>query len=150
MTGMVSAEHQVRIARPAEAVFDFLAGGANNPRWQPGVISSGQDGTVIRQSMRHPLGFRVPASYRLTRADRPRALAFEVISGGPIRPTGAYQLAPVGPDQTDVRFTMSYRLHGRRMVALPLVPWMRLRFRSQTSRIEGAKIVLESEQTSAR
>jgi hypothetical protein len=44
---------------------------------------------------------------------------------------------------------MSYRLHGRRL-ALPLVPWMRLRFRSQTSRIEGAKIVLEAEKTPAR
>jgi hypothetical protein len=31
MTRVISAEHRVRMARPPEAVFDLLAGGANNP-----------------------------------------------------------------------------------------------------------------------
>ena len=37
---MTHATHTVHIDRPIEDVFDFLANGANNPRWQPLVVST--------------------------------------------------------------------------------------------------------------
>lgn len=64
---MASAHREVRIDRPADVVFDFLADGANNPTWQSAVVDAGSDeavpgvGATYRQSVRHPLGFRVPA-----------------------------------------------------------------------------------------
>ena len=35
---MASAHKAVRIDRPADLVFDFLADGTNNPTWQPAVV----------------------------------------------------------------------------------------------------------------
>ena len=93
---MARARHSVDIARPIEDVFDFLANGANNPRWQKRVTSTTQlgdtlgVGTAFKQSMRHPLGFSVPASYRITAFERPRRLATTGTSGGPsVRPRPA-------------------------------------------------------------
>ena len=101
---MASAHREVRIDRPADVVFDFLADGTNNPKWQPAVVDAGSDeaaprvGATYRQSVRHPIGFRVPAGYRLTVFERPRRLAFEVSSGGPLRPTGTFELSAATPD----------------------------------------------------
>ena len=61
---MTQAHHDVRIARPIEDVFDFLANGANNPRWQPLVVSTVPDGeslgvgSTFRQTVRHPSATR--------------------------------------------------------------------------------------------
>ena len=84
---MTGARYSVDIARPIEDVFDFLANGANNPRWQTRVTSTTQlgdtlgAGTAFKQSMRHPLGFAVPASYRITVFERPRIIAKAGTSG---------------------------------------------------------------------
>lgn len=67
MSALVSAEHRVRIARPAEVVFDFLGTGANNPRWQARVITTGQDGTVVRPVDTSLARFSRSGSYQLTR-----------------------------------------------------------------------------------
>ena len=78
---MTGARRSVDIARPIEDVFDFLANGANNPRWQTCVTSTMQlgptlgTGTAFKQSMRHPLGFAVPANYRITVFERPHIIA---------------------------------------------------------------------------
>ena len=69
-------------------------------------------GATYRQSVRHPLGFRVPADYRLTVFERPRRLAFEVSSGGPLRPTGTFELSAPTPAATDVRYTLAYPTAG--------------------------------------
>lgn len=41
---MVQAQHEVQIEQPVDIVFDFLADGANNPRWQPPVVETTQKG----------------------------------------------------------------------------------------------------------
>jgi hypothetical protein len=57
---MTQAHHDMRIARPIGNVLDFLANGANNPLWQPLVVSTGPAGeklgvgSTFRQTMRHP------------------------------------------------------------------------------------------------
>ena len=43
---MPAAHHSVDIARPIEAVFNFLANGANNPRWQTGDPHRSQEEPV--------------------------------------------------------------------------------------------------------
>jgi len=146
---MASAHREVRIDRPADVVFDFLADGTNNPKWQPAVVDAGSDeaaprvGATYRQSVRHPLGFRVPAGYRLTVFERPRRLAFEVSSGGPLRPTGTFELSAVTPTATDVRYTLAYRPRGWATLATPLMPIVNLLFRWQTSWLSNAKTALE-------
>src|ERR1700685_2797602 len=86
-THMASAQHNVEIGRPAEEVFDFLAEGTNNPRWQPPVIHTMRSdgpvgvGTTFRQSVRHPFGFTVSANYRVATFERPRVLALVVHCG---------------------------------------------------------------------
>jgi uncharacterized protein YndB with AHSA1/START domain len=92
---MARAQHSVEIARPIGDVFDFLANGTNNPRWQSRVTMTTQVGdtlgvgTAFRQSMRHPLGFSVPADYRITAFERPRLLVTKVTSGA--RPLFAWE-----------------------------------------------------------
>ena len=39
---MASAHKAVRIDRPVDVVFDFLADGTNNPAWQPAVVDVAQ------------------------------------------------------------------------------------------------------------
>ncbi len=147
---MASAHKAVRIDRPADVVFDFLADGTNNPTWQPAVVDVASDetapgvGATYRQSVRHPLGFRVPADYRLTVFERPRRLAFEVSSGGPLRPTGTFELSAPTPAATDVRYTLDYRPRGWMTLATPLMPLVHLVFRWQTSWLRNAKTTLEA------
>lgn len=146
---MVEVRREVDIEQPIEVVFDFLADGTNNPRWQPHVVETilaGQQqgaGDRYRQSVRHPLGFKVSADYRVTEFERPRLLQFEVTSGGPIRPTGVYELIVVGPARTRVRFTLRYQPRGA-MTLLPLMPVVRLLFSREVSWIERAKSALET------
>jgi uncharacterized membrane protein len=130
---MVHSQRDIEIGQPIDGVFDFLADGANNPRWQPRVVETTQIGqhqgtdSNYRQSVRHPLGFTVSANYRLTGFDRPRWLQFKVASRGPIRPTGAYELTSIGTARTRVRFTIEYKPR-RRMTPLTS-PVHRLRSR---------------------
>jgi uncharacterized protein YndB with AHSA1/START domain len=93
---MPRAEAQVTIARPAADVFDFLADGANNLSWRPGVLDiqhvSGEGlGAVWRQGVRGPGGSRIAADYQITEFDRPVRFAFRAIAG-PARPEGRYEL----------------------------------------------------------
>jgi uncharacterized protein YndB with AHSA1/START domain len=112
--------------RHPEEVFDFLADGANNPRWRVGVadISRVTDspvgvGTVFRQGMRGPMGRRIAADYRITEYDRGHALGFEVVAG-PARPTGRYELAPTQTGTT-VRFTLDWQPQGLARLLAPAV-----------------------------
>jgi uncharacterized protein YndB with AHSA1/START domain len=139
-----------RIERPADVVFDFLADGANNPQWQPLVIQTRREGgslgvgTRYTQQMRHPLGFRVSSDYTLTRYDRPKTLSFEVTSGGPVRPTGTFELTPIDAGTTDVRYTIEYRTHGLMSLLVPFLAVAGLLFRWQTSSLRGAKRIVEA------
>jgi len=58
---MLSAEHEVTIARPVAEVFAFVADGLNAPKWRPGVLdislASGTGlGSVYKQGVKGPGG----------------------------------------------------------------------------------------------
>ncbi|HEY2947463.1 MAG TPA: SRPBCC family protein [Micromonosporaceae bacterium] len=124
---MPHAEGSTVIAgRRPDEVFDFLADGANNPRWRVGVADISREtgaavglGTVYRQGMRGPMGRRIAADYRITEYDPGRALGFEVIAG-PARPTGRYELTPT-QSGTAVRFTLDWRPTGLARLLAPAV-----------------------------
>jgi uncharacterized protein YndB with AHSA1/START domain len=146
---MARAQHSVEIARPIEDVFDFLANGTNNPRWQNRVTSTTQlgdtlgVGTAFRQSMRHPLGFSVPANYRITGFERPRLLVTKVTSGGPIRPTETYELTENATGGTAVRRTIDVRAAGAARIATPVLALLRPLFAWEASWLDKARDVLQ-------
>ena len=146
---MARARHSVDIARPIEDVFDFLANGANNPRWQKRVTSTTQlgdtlgVGTAFKQSMRHPLGFSVPASYRITAFERPRRLATTGTSGGPIRPTETCELAENATGGTTVSCTIDVRPAGAARIAAPLLAFLHPLFAWEASWLDNARDILQ-------
>ena len=146
---MTGARYSVDIARPIEDVFDFLANGANNPRWQTRVTSTTQlgptlgVGTAFKQSMRHPLGFAVPASYRITVFERPRIIAKAGTSGGPIRPTETYELTENATGGTTVRCTIEVQPEGAGRIAAPLLALLHPLFAWEASWLVNARDVLQ-------
>ena len=147
---MSQAHHDVRIDRSAEDVFDFLAAGANNPRWQPFVVSTTPpdapvgEGSTFRQRARHPLGFTVPADYRITAYERPQRLATQIISGGPIRPTAIYDLTRAGESVTDLRCTIEFHPTGLARLANPAFALLHPLFAWEASWIERAQRLLNA------
>jgi len=122
---MARASSTVVVDRPAEAVFDFLADGTNNPRWRQGVIdialASGDGvGAVYKQTLRGPGGRSMAGDYRVTEFARPSRLAFEVIAG-PGRPTGSFDLAAVSATQTQVTFELELRPTGLMRLMAPMI-----------------------------
>jgi len=146
---MARAQHSVDIARPIEDVFDFLANGTNNPRWQNRVTMTTQVGdtlgvgTAFRQSMRHPLGFSVSANYRITAFERPRLLVTKVTSGGPIRPAETYELTGNAAGGTTVRCTIDVRAAGAARIATPVLALLRPLFAWEASWLDNARDVLQ-------
>jgi len=142
--------HHVRVDRPPEEVFDFLASGTDNPRWQPFVVSTvppdgvAGPGSVFRQRARHPFGFTVSADYRVTVFERPGRLVIEAVSGGPIRPTITYDVAPVGDRDTDLGCTVEYHPIGLGRLARPALALLHPLFAWEASAIEGAERVLDA------
>jgi len=109
---MAHAEHAVTVPHPIGEVYAFLADGLNDPKWRPDVIevhlASGapsQLGAVYAQTMKGPGGRSIAGDYRITRADVPTRLDFEVIAG-PARPVGSFQLTAVSSTSTEVLFTL--------------------------------------------
>jgi uncharacterized protein YndB with AHSA1/START domain len=128
---MITATSTVTIERPAEEVFDFLADGANDPRWREGVIDIAKAegtgpgggegvGTVYKQTMRGPGGRKIAGDYRVVVFDRPRRFAFEVIAG-PARPRGTFDLVVDGPTRTTVTFTMEVEPGGLMRLLSPMI-----------------------------
>jgi hypothetical protein len=146
----VQATHDVAVNRSIEEVFDFLADGTNNRYWQPMVVSTelvepGRPigiGTAFRQKVRHPLGFKVSADYRLTAYERPTTLATVVTSGGPVRPTMSYDLAEAG-GVTTVRCTLESGRHGLGRLAAPFLAVIHPLFAWEAAWVDDAKEILE-------
>ena len=112
---MLSAEHEVTIARPAAEVFAFVADGLNAPKWRPGVLDislvSGTGlGAVYKQGVKGPGGRRIDADYRITALEPNRRLSFEAIAG-PVRPTGQFVLDDVN-GATQLKFALQAELGG--------------------------------------
>jgi hypothetical protein len=77
---MIRARGQIRIERPAEQVFDFLADLSNEPQFNPDasdIVNVTEDeiglGTVYTETVK-PLGF---FEVRIHEYDRPRLLGFD-------------------------------------------------------------------------
>jgi uncharacterized protein YndB with AHSA1/START domain len=141
---MADAEATVRIERPAEEIFDFLADGRNNPKWRPAVteialVSGAGVGATYRQTMRGPGGRTIAGDYRVTESDRPRLLQFEVIAG-PARPRGTFHLEPVGSDATQVTFSLNLQPTG---VMRLMTPMIKRQMRREVSALRDLKRVLE-------
>lgn len=109
---MAHAEHTVTVPHPIGEVYAFLADGLNDPKWRPDVIEvhlasgvASQLGAVYAQTMKGPGGRPIAGDYRITRADAPTRLDFEVIAG-PARPVGRFELTAVSPSSTEVLFTL--------------------------------------------
>ena len=112
---MLSAEHEVTIARPVAEVFAFVADGLNAPKWRPGVLdislASGTGlGSVYKQGVKGPGGRRIDADYRITALEPNRRLSFEAIAG-PVRPTGQFVLDDVN-GATRLKFALQAELGG--------------------------------------
>jgi uncharacterized protein YndB with AHSA1/START domain len=95
---MPHAEHEITVARPQRAVFDYLADGTHNREWRPGVIeiertsAADGEGATYRQVLAGPGGRRIDGDYRITVFEPPRRLEFQV-TAGPARPAGTFELA---------------------------------------------------------
>jgi uncharacterized membrane protein len=109
---MAHAKQTVTVPHPIGEVYDFLADGLNEPKWRPDVtdvhLASGTAssvGAVYAQTMKGPGGRPIKGDYRITRAEPPKRLDFEVIAG-PARPTGSFELTELSPASTEVSFTL--------------------------------------------
>jgi uncharacterized protein YndB with AHSA1/START domain len=147
---MTRIEHHLQIDRPATEVFAFLADGANNPLWQPPVIETTHAarplgvGTTFHQKMRHPLGFKVSADYRIVSYVPSRELAFQTSSGGLIRPTQRYELTANSDGSTTLRTVIEYHPHGLMRITLPVLALLHPLFAWEASWIDNVKDELSS------
>ena len=123
---MAHAENTVTIARPIQEVFDFLADGANNPRWRPAVIeirpvaNAGRVGATYAQKLKGPGGRPIAGDYEVVAFEPPSHLAFRVTSG-PARPEGTYRLAEAGPGNTSVHFSLELKARGVMKLMEPMI-----------------------------
>jgi uncharacterized protein YndB with AHSA1/START domain len=146
---MTQARHDVRINRPIQEVFDFLADGTNNPRWQPPVIRTTPTGETLdlgsafQQKVRHPLGFTVSADYRITAYGPPHLLATVITSGGPLRPNLTYTLTATAAGATEVECLIEYHPSGLGRLASPALALLYPLFAWEASWIERARNLLE-------
>jgi uncharacterized protein YndB with AHSA1/START domain len=114
---MPSASNTVTIQRPIDEVFQFLADGANNPKWRPGVLDIAPPaggpalGAVYAQGIKGPRGKRIAGDYKITDLTKPTRIGFEVVAG-PARPTGVFELTEPEPGTTTVRFALDLQPHG--------------------------------------
>jgi len=114
---MAHAQHTVTIDRPIADVFAYLADGTNNPRWRSGVLeiqrtsTNDGEGATYRQLLKGPGGRRISGDYRVTTHEPPTLLEF-IVTAGPARPTGRFELSEAGPGRTTVTFALDLQPRG--------------------------------------
>ena len=142
---MLHAEHSVTINRPPQAVFDYLADGTHNPDWRSGVVeisrttqADGQ-GASYRQVLTGPGGRRIDGDYRVTVFDPPRRLEF-VVTAGPARPAGVFELTENADQSTSVRFALDINPAGLMKLMTPMI---RKTMRTEVAQLDTLKEVLE-------
>ncbi len=148
---MPQAESSITIERPVDEVFAFIAEGANNTLWRPGVtdferISGSSDavGVTNRQGAKGPFGRRIAADYEVTEYEAPSRLAFRVIAG-PIRPEGLYTFADLD-GSTRVTFKLSWEPRGLKQLLAPMVA---KQMAVEVGHLSDLKRVLESRPAAA-
>jgi uncharacterized protein YndB with AHSA1/START domain len=142
---MPHAEYTVTIDRPAGKVFDYLADGTHNREWRAGVLdiaranSATGEGAAYRQVLAGPGGRRIDGDYRITVFNPPRRLEF-LVTAGPARPTGVFELADGADSTTVVRFTLDLRPTGFMKLMTPMIA---RQMRREVTQLETLKKVLE-------
>lgn len=142
---MPSAENQVTIRKPIDEVFAFVASGANQRSWRPGVVdvrlrsgSDGQAGAVYEQRVKGPMGGSVPADYEITSVDAPHELRFRAIAG-PVRPEGYYRFTGDSASTT-VTFRLSCEPKG---LAKLMTPMVAKAMQGEVASLDNLRAVLE-------
>jgi uncharacterized protein YndB with AHSA1/START domain len=142
---MPHAEHTVTINRPARDVFDYLADGTHNRDWRKGVLeiekttAADGEGASYRQVLAGPGGRRIPGDYRVTVFDPPQRLEF-VVTAGPARPSGAFELTANPDHSTQVRFALDLNPAGLMKLMTPMIT---RQMRSEVAQLDSLKTVLE-------
>ena len=118
---MAHATHSVRIGRPVETVFAFVADGEKCPQWRPAVlditrVSGDGVGTRYAQAVKGPMGRRVAADYELTIFEPNRRIEFQTITG-PVRPHGRYDFEALDGG-TRLTFSLDAQLAGLRKLLM--------------------------------
>jgi hypothetical protein len=143
---MSRVEHTVTVNRPAQVVFDYIADGTNNRAWRDGVLTiertsaaDGMGATYRQVTSTGPGGTRLKEHYRVTVFDPPRRLEF-LITAGPVRPIGVFDLAE-NPDQsTRVRFSLDVKPTGFMKL---LTPTLTKRMQREVDALDNLKAILE-------
>ena len=143
---MPCVEHTVTVNRPARVVFDYLADGMNNRNWRNGVLvierTSSADGlgaTYRQVTSTGPGGRPLDEDYRVTVFDPPRRLEF-LVTAGPARPAGVFELTE-NPDQsTQVRFALDLKAAGLWKLLAPMIT---MRMQREVDALDNLKAILE-------
>ena len=113
---MIKIDHEIVVARPPEAVFDYLADVKHFPQWQPAIERAEQlppgplaAGSQLRLVIRGPTG-PTEVTGAIVRLDRPDLLAVRTLSG-PADVEASCALTADGP-ATRIRLTASIELKG--------------------------------------
>ncbi len=113
---MIRIDQEIVVARPPEAVFDYLADVARFPEWQPAIERAEQltpgplaAGTELRLVIRGPTG-PTEVTGAVVSLERPSLLAVRP-SSGPAAVEANCALSPDG-EGTRVRFTATIELKG--------------------------------------
>jgi len=118
---MAHATHGVRVSRPIGEVFAFLVDSANSPKWRRGLtrlqhVTGSGVGAVYSQSVTDSTGRTLDGDYQITRYDEPTLVEFAARVGS-AHLLGSLNLQALGPDTTDVTFSLAVQpaglhLHG--------------------------------------
>lgn len=142
---MPHAEHAVTVNRPAPDVFDYLADGTHNREWRAGVIeiekttAAGGEGATYRQVLTGPGGRRIDGDYRVTVFDPPRRLEF-LVTAGPARPSGVFELTENSDRSTLVRFALDLKPAGLMKLMTPVII---RQMRHEVAHLDTLKAILE-------
>jgi uncharacterized protein YndB with AHSA1/START domain len=142
---MPHAEYTVTIDRPARDVFDYLADGTHNSEWRTGVLdikhthSATGEGAAYRQVLAGPGGRRIDGDYRITAFNPPRRLEF-LVTAGPARPAGVFELTDGTDRATVVRFALDLQPAGLMKFMTPMIV---RQMRREVAQLETLKKVLE-------
>lgn len=121
-----SLQTRTDIARPAAAVFDFVADQTNAPRWQkglhevrrttPGSIGLGTEHVFVRQFA----GMKIESRNRFTKYEEGRFVSFDIPSGQ-ITGEASYLVEPTGPHDCRLTSEVHFRVSGLAGLATPLI-----------------------------
>ena len=142
---MPHAEHTITVARPPQDVFDYLADGTHNREWRTGVLEIERtsaavgEGATYRQVLAGPGGRRIDGDYRITVFEPSRRLEF-LVTAGPARPTGVFELSENGSQSTRVRFALDFSASGPMKLMSAMITRT---MRREVAQLDNLKSILE-------